>query len=251
MASLFGSIFRKAPLHERMRARISDHAMNQGFCIMPALGIIYASVPKVACTSLKAMFFELHGTSSDVNISAIHDVARQPWQHVSDYTVEGFAALIERRELRLVAFVRDPFARLASCYVNQFRYPLNYWDDPRRVGLRAQLLEDPMKPASFAEFVEAVARQRPGEMNTHWAPQTHQLCIPDLAYDFVGRVEAMEADIARLGGVIGRELKPVKAWNVTSAGSDLRSLYSPETEALAAKIYAQDFRTFGYRPRLA
>ncbi len=236
------------PLHLRMAAQMSAGEINHSFHMMPELGIIYVSIPKVACTSLKLAFREVYGAAGSIRPGAIHDVANQPWQHMRDLGLRDLARRIENGTLKPVTFVRNPFSRALSCYRNQFEYPLRNWDKPNRVHLRSLLIEDPMRRMSFAEFLEAVDRQKSAGMNGHWRPQADFVMAKDIPYAFIGRQENLREDFTALGKIVGTNLSSIKlaSRNRSGAGASLADYYTPETIEMVRRIYAADFETFGY-----
>lgn len=236
------------PLHMRMAAQMSAGEINHSFHIMKELGIVYVSIPKVACTSLKAAFRELYGVEGGSALKEVHNVANQPWQHVNDRGLRDLASRIENGELKPVTFVRNPFSRALSCFRNQFEYPLRNWDKPNRVHLRSLLIEDPMRHISFTEFLETVSRQKSVDMNGHWRPQADFVMAKDIPYAFVGRQESLGEDLLVLGKLIGRDFSSVElaSRNRSGAGTMLAEYYTPETIELVRHIYAADFEIFGY-----
>ena len=236
------------PLHLRMAAQMSYGEINHSFHIMPELGILYVSIPKVACTSLKLTFNNLYGGNPDIRPGQIHNVENQPWQHVTDSGLRDLARRIESGELRPVTFVRNPFSRALSCYRNQFEFPLRNWEKTNRVHLRSLLLDDPMRPATFLEFLAAVGRKKSVDMNGHWRPQADFVMAKDIPYSFIGHQETLGDDLKELGRMIGKDFSSLRvpSKNRTGAGTMLGDYYTPEAIDLVRHIYATDFEIFGY-----
>ena len=67
-------------------------------------------------------------------------------------------------------------------------------------------------------------------------------------YDFIGSVENMEGVV----NFLCEHHLPFRPWqkHATNAALLLKEHYCEQTEALATKIYAEDFRVFGYKPGL-
>lgn len=237
------------PLALRMRAQMDVRDIERSFHIMPDLGIVYLSIPKAACTTLKLTFHKLYGVETEgLGFHDIHDASKQPWQHISEFGLARLAGMIEDGSLRPVTFVRDPFSRALSVYRNQFEFPMRGWRKARRIKLRSQLLDDPMRRLSFAEFLDAVARQKSRWMNEHWRPQTELMMSQDISYSFVGHQENLEGDLLALGGLVGRDfsLSGIHSMNRSGAGDALARYYTPETADMVRHIYAADFRILGY-----
>ncbi|WP_421863655.1 sulfotransferase family 2 domain-containing protein [Parvibaculum sp.] len=114
--------------------------------------------------------------------------------------------------------------------------------------MRSLLLDDPMRPASFIEFLEAVKRKKSIDMNGHWRPQADFVMVKDIPYSFIGRQETLDDDLKALGRMIGKDLSSLrlKSKNRTGAGTMLDEYYTPEAIDLVRHVYAADFETFGY-----
>lgn len=243
---------RRVGLPARMLARQPEPSIQHNFHIMRDQRIVYASIPRVACTMLKTTFARLCTRDPNFPRRSIHNTDIQPMEHISDVGVPKLAAWIESGELRPIAFVRNPYVRVLSCYLSQFGYPLRGWDKPSRIALRGLLVADPMRPATFPEFVEAVSRQTVYQMNGHWRPQADQILWGDIPYAFVGRLETFGEDIVRLGTLIGEDLMPYLGEHVhqTESSERLRQYYTPELQRQVYEIYKADFDAFGYPEQL-
>ncbi|MEQ9529441.1 MAG: sulfotransferase family 2 domain-containing protein [Parvibaculaceae bacterium] len=243
-----GQFFRPSP-EARVLKRMPLDAINHNFHIMPKLGIVYAAIPKVGCSMLKAAFLRYHGSAETKRLKHIHNVDNQPWEHVKDRGVADMLNRISRGDLKAVAFVRNPYARTLSCYINQF-------DTSGLEGIpegfrkrREQLMGDADRVPTFEEFVDAVGRQSTYEMNGHWRPQTEQLLWGDIDYTFVGQLENFDEGRVRLSDLAGHDLKPYfTRFSSHHAGSVSRTgeFYTPEIAEKVRHIYAADFETFGY-----
>jgi hypothetical protein len=141
-------------------------------------------------------------------------------------------------------FVRDPYRRALSAFADKvlgkrkqarpFYHWLGRFDDP--------------------EFIDFLRFLGDGGSHTdaHWAPQADLMLLPVESFDFIGRLERLDADLAH---VVDRIFAPQSPFEMRRAGprtdSHLRFVgaYSPEGLALVNRIYAADFELFGYRMR--
>lgn len=142
-----------------------------------------------------------------------------------------------------VAFVRNPFDRLVSCWCDKVRR--KWLPSLQRQGLR--------KDMSFPAFVEQVARvpdsECPGAAQ-HFRSQTYDLCIGDrVVPDFVGRIDTFAHDWKRMRELIkghcGVDMGPVRHANA-SQHRPYRSYYTPELRRLVERRFADDLEVFGY-----
>ncbi|MBO6678691.1 sulfotransferase family protein [Parvibaculum sp.] len=249
LAKKAGRFFRPSP-QARALKRMPLEAINHNFHIIPKLGIVYAAIPKVGCSMIKAALFRFHGDDTPKTMKQIHNVAGQPWEHVTDHGLAAMLERIGRRELKAVAFVRNPYARVLSCYLNQFDTSGMKVIPEGFRARRKQLLGDPDRVPTFDEFLDAVGRQSTYEMNGHWRPQAEQLLWGDISYDFVGRLENFDEEIGRLSGIAGHDLEPYfqkeSGTRFVSAGKRLGEFYTPDITEKVRRIYAADFEAFGY-----
>ncbi len=134
-------------------------------------------------------------------------------------------------------FVRNPYARVLSAYLDKIAT-----GNPgfrRIIGLDGRAL-------SFADFLH---RLGDGYLtaNIHWAPQADIIALPPASLDFVGRVETLEPDLAR---VMDRIFGPAghgmvrRVEGVRSASGRLAEFYGPAERRLVQALYARDFGLF-------
>jgi len=209
------------------------------FHLLPEQRLLYVSLPKVASSTLKTTLLRLALGDPDYRPRRTHQAAEKLLRKPPP----GFD--FDAPDLRRFCFVRDPYSRLLSCYLDKFAQR-GGWDSPKRQRVRRDLLADPMTPIGFAEFVERVARQAPGEMNRHWRPQTALLHWGRIRYDFVGRLERFEAELARLAPIV--DLRPWlhRRTKKTGAATRLADYYTPDLAARVRETFAADFEALGY-----
>jgi len=130
--------------------------------------------------------------------------------------------------------VRSPYTRTLSAYLDKIE----------RRALRAG------KESSFRDFLlQAKNKQRFLFSNAHWAPQSSLMLIPVEQFDFIGKVESLNDDLAEITRRIRPELEQSLTSfkkNATGAGDKLRHYYDDELIALVQDLYRDDFTTFNY-----
>lgn len=130
-------------------------------------------------------------------------------------------------------FVRNPFTRTLSAYLDKVE--------------RRAIKND--KPTSFKNFLYQLEAGRL-HSNAHWAPQSDLLLIPVDQFDFIGRTEPFDADIATVKNRLLNKTsdEPVKSIlsNSTNATGKLDRYYDDETIELVRNLYRQDFEIFDY-----
>lgn len=153
--------------------------------VVPSLGVIYVSVPKVASTRIKRTLAETVGRySSTPGRKRRLRGLRGP----HSMTVGAFHRLaIDPRTLRF-SFVRNPYARAVSCWADKWQAQPLVGGDPfinRYLALRSGI--DPALPAgvdrtlSFAAFVSFASAVADARIDLHLQAQHDILAMPDSA----------------------------------------------------------------------
>jgi hypothetical protein len=205
---------------------------------------MYVTVPKAACTTILTtlQWLEADGDESRLPDDP-HDKRNSPLLGPLD-DMRLFKKAMKTRCFLKFSFVRNPYTRILSCYLDKIAgHP-----DLKRAYL-PKLGLPPDGEFSFREFLELVGRQQPREMNVHWAPQSFLLSSDKVGYDFLGRVERLETDLARVLDMRDLPAPPVSRRarsHATGAHKRLSDFYGPEEIALVREIYAEDFTRFGY-----
>ena len=144
-------------------------------------------------------------------------------------------------------FVRDPYARLVSCYRHKIARPYQqgkkvspiFWVYGRKFSLGME----------FPAFVRAVAATPDERAEKHFRSQTAFLFREGQPIvDFIGRLERFEEDWAEV--CRRTRLQPVaRAYNVTGAPVRLEEWYDEHLLRLVNRRYAADFSLLGYPTR--
>src|SRR5689334_14598047 len=145
----------------------------------------YLATPKVACTT--AILTLQKAELEDINVSAdppdVHDREHSPL--LKPMQVGRLSALLESPEYFKFCFVRNPFTRLLSCYLDKIagEHPVTFFQKSLILRQLGRQLDDMLQFVSFEEFVDAVAAQRLEEMESHWSVQWHHLCEGRIPFD--------------------------------------------------------------------
>lgn len=158
---------------------------------------------KVGCTFWKRIFLSLENkiVTNLTDMSLVHKmdlpiISRE----YTDVDVKNFS-----KAAFSVLFVRDPYSRLFSGYIDKFLYPNpHYWNVYGR-----KIISKYRKNASleslqcghdvtFAEFVEYVVdtyEYKPRLLEDHFSP-IHQHCRPcEIDYKIIGKMETFNDDV--------------------------------------------------------
>lgn len=207
--------------------------------VFPGLGLAYNRVKKNANTSLTILLRDLDGGGL-----AQRDIAK--WEALTPLDLpRGERALLDR--LAWVVVVRDPFSRTLSAFLDKFReekYCRKHGDFPLT----------PEGFAAFLRYLDAGGLARDG----HWDLQTKLIVGPLDRFDAVLRFETLGADLSAALARLGTPFDPERLQRAypsderkqTGASGRLAEFYTPEAEAVVARLYAKDFAALGYAPVL-
>jgi len=191
---------------------------RRGFVSLKA-GVEYLEIPKVACTSIKFALLRTDGLEA---IDGNHAHSHRHWESIPD----------EFKPTLVFSFVRHPFDRLISSYVEKLK-----------TGSAKQLCGCPLPfDASFEEWVRWVVSNRP---DRHWAPQSsimdRRRAKPDVVYRFEKLAPTWEILQSHFG------LADLPHENKSrEPDDDTHFWHDAETVRLAREFYREDFERFGY-----
>jgi len=242
-----------------MQLVAAGFAPNAHIDVLPEQRIIYVCVPKNASSRIKMTLSALLGrtvrSESEANkrrlsslkspkrvgLSVFHRLATDP------YTLH-------------FAFVRNPYARLVSCWRNKFcNVPLTPENPSVRNYLAWRQQNDLSLPAgststlSFEQFINIATMTAKEQVDAHWHLQAGLLDMPSIKLNFIGRVEAFEMDFKRVldhvGASNGLRADATRTVNA-SDHVDWRSYYTTELGNRVYKAYETDFHRFEYPRKL-
>lgn len=204
---------------------VSIASADKRGCVDLELGIFYNRVPKAANSSVVVNLAQ-QKLEYEIESRPAKRIFRRP-SSLSREEMAGFDSLYR------FTFVRNPYVRVLSAYLDKVQRKAAH-------GRRAM---------SFPEFLRRLER---GALyrNAHWAPQASLLLLPVTEYDFIGRVESLERDLAAVlatlqGGPVDRPPRSALG-NWTGAGGRLAQYYDDDSLAIVRRLYARDFEAFGY-----
>lgn len=225
--------------------RIKEKRVNYLCNISIKHKYLYMETPKVGCSSVKKNLQILENSGLDNHLPNVHDKSESPLFSPLDTEIDFRYALENYYKF---SFVRNPYARVLSCYLDKFR--------EGKPKFREQLGFEPETEVSFEEFLERVSGQGAKEMNIHWMPVSLILSTDKIGYDFIGRFERFEDDLKLVMQHIAQEnglslpegilYKSRHSKFQSNAGEKLGLYMTKQAQQLVQKIYAEDFEQFGY-----
>lgn len=217
------------------------------FIAIPALGIAYGRVPKVANSVIKRSLahaaglqdrFPNKGFSKDRNWKTLAPDA---------FFVDAGTLARDFPDLLVFAFVRDPLERLASCYRSKLTQGRTIGKGLAREGLKTGI--------AFPDFVDHVCRRRDWRSNVHYRSQSAILSAivqkPDRRpTTIIGKFETMREDWLRISGMLetrtGRALPRLPRRNPKHEIAKASDFFKDDAALTARAVarYAEDYRLF-------
>jgi len=134
-----------------------------------------------------------------------------------------------------VAFVRNPWDRLVSCWKNKVV-------DSNSFGLEKELY---LQLQEFSAFIEFISQLNIDKTDIHIRRQSAMMDYENI--DFLGRFETYEVDVVKLFELIGFEKHNVANKNESSMGNiSYRKFYSAQDKCIVGDLYAKDIELFNY-----
>jgi len=209
---------------------------------------VYVETAKTGCTSIKALLYAVEMADSGLAPPRhVHHVLARPLVAPFQLPPETLDRMLLGAGTFRFAFVRNPYTRVLSAYLDKI---------VRGRDEKASILrtlgrdpEDLAQPVSFTEFLTAIERQEPKERNIHFGVQSHQTLHGLVPFDFVGRFERLDEDVAALQQAIPalrRARFRAADAHRTNAGEHVRAYYDRIAVRLVRRIYEADFEIYGY-----
>ena len=211
------------------------------------LKILFCYIPKVACTQWKTVLMQPN--PPERKSDSVHNPKNFKFLHV--YPKDDVRRML-KTYFKFV-FVREPFERLLSAYLDKF-----HGGDPTFHNSFGRGIIKTYRPGgnpehkniTFDEFLNYVINIGKGYWNEHW--QTYdKLCHPcGIQYDFIGRFENLEEEasfvlsgIRRKSGVLFPHVQP----SSTLSKLSFYFLQIPrERLDKVLRIFSGDSEMFGY-----
>ncbi|MDX1804930.1 MAG: sulfotransferase family 2 domain-containing protein [Alcanivorax sp.] len=198
--------------------------------------LAYLVNSKAACSSIKKALVDTISTQDIEDDHSIH-----AHQAVSEITQRGYSESLS--DYYLFSFVRNPFERIVSAYVNKFQDQEKI--DSRGFEFRKYVWGIFDRHDSFRVFVEKVSVIPDVISDRHFVSQTYLFDqLSGRSPDWVGRMERMNDDYGRIKEKFA--LAEMPHFN-RSAKYDYRSYYKDrEVIDMVRKRYRDDVERFGY-----
>lgn len=210
---------------------------------LPSHDCIYVKNPKAGCTTLLLWLHRIHtGERHFLSQETIHFDHGLPRPRELGW--DRIEAMLSGAAFRFT-FVREPLRRIESAYRDKIA-PEDRENFRRQVRHALGLPQTAGASVTFEQFVTALETQDPLQMDPHWRPQHLNLMHGLVDYDFIGRLESFDADLARLRDLTGLPDVPVEVRNTTSGRTEGLLDARPDLRRRVEAVYERDFELYGY-----
>jgi hypothetical protein len=234
-------------------------APNAHIDVLPKQRVIYVCVPKNASSRIKMTLSILLGRTLRSEWEA-HKRKLSGLKSPKRAGLTVFHRLAtDPRALRF-AFVRNPYARLVSCWLSKFcevpMIPTKPSVDSYlawRLKNDSLLPEGPTSTLPFDTFINFATMTAQDRVDAHWHRQAGLLDMPGIELNLIGKVESFEQDIMHvLDHVQANDALRADAIKPTNVSDhvDWRSYYTNELADRVYKAYELDFDRFKYSRKL-
>ena len=204
--------------------------------ILPTRGVIYVDNPIAASTSIKLLLDRIYSGADWYNPENVHKDRLLP-----EFRKPLLKTLADKPEPWVFSCVSLPENRIISVYeekmrILKFRGPVN-----EILGRK-----DPKADVSIDDFVTAISRTAPEDMDPHWRPQTYNLMLDAVQYDYIAKLDGAADPLLPVVERLGVSLEDIPVRTSTSSGADQDVKLSAQSIEKIREIYAQDYEQFGY-----
>ncbi len=158
---------------------------------------IYCPIPKVASSTIRRLHLMIQNRQNDFNDN--YNLWHYSHFNVSFYSLTYWKAIkiLNNKSYFKFTFVRNPYSRLLSGYLNKFvrpkdKLPFFFKDVIRDVYNYKSEKIDLDKSITFEDFLRYLMRTENKKLNEHWKPQ--YLFLGRTKFDFIGKFENIKED---------------------------------------------------------
>ncbi len=234
-------------------------AILDNFIYSKKSNVIFAYIPKVACTNWKCILRYLDGHDDYLNTSLAHDRNRSELLYVS--RLPNGIDLLNDPSVAKLTCVRNPYSRILSAYLNKVKpfaidnaqpgrdpyfYEIFKRMDEFRIKYRPE--SEHVDFSCFLAWIEF--SNDPLVDNEHWIPQTEILGKNEYVFNYIGRIENLSKDAPIILDWLKCDIPfPThQAVNFppTKANEAINIYYSAKEKKQVQHIYKNDFSYLQY-----
>lgn len=151
----------------------------------------FHSVGKAANSTVKHFLYLGEARGTRFKYENVHDRRLSPLISPFQLTEEHLMEVFNSEDFFKFTFVRNPYSRLLSCYLDRI-VPMR--STPYKELVR-YLGKDVGYDVGFQEFIETICNQSIYEQNNHWRVQYYDAMCDIVDYSFIGKQERFSEDM--------------------------------------------------------
>lgn len=230
---------------EKIKIKTNEIAFKYGYGSLPEriwsiksdkYKFAYVPIPKNACTTMK------------ISLAKFLGIEQKGDPHEIKFE---FANLLDKKfkDYFSFTFVRNPWDRLLSCYMNKIKNEAgrtNGYKDGILSSLLPRYGDAFHAKMPFEEFVEKISEIPDEKSDEHFRSQYTFVYDKkgNKVVDFVGRFENFDKDFDFISEKIGHKLE--KFYEGKTKHKPYQEYYNEKTKELITKRYKKDIEIFGY-----
>lgn len=201
------------------------------------LNCIYMPIPKVASQSFKKMFANYY---SKIHSDQRFNIKRNKKWGLPFNRISKIEADVLSDDVFVFSFVRNPYKRILSCYLDKIKNPTTYLGF-LRYGNRFY------KEMSFEDFLEEIYKIPDSEADKHFRSQhTFLMNEEEFIPHFIGNLETIPRDFERLLNKIGTDKLEITHKRRTKSHKNRKDFFTPKAKELIRERYRKDFLYLNY-----
>ena len=212
----------------------------------------FHAISKVASSTIKHLCYKKELEDSHYPMPSVHIRNTSPLLSPYQLSDEDLSRVLEGNEFFRFTFVRNPYSRLLSCYLDRIMGGVSR---PYRQLVTAMGRKNGYQP-SFEEFIVAICSQSVYQQNNHWRVQYYDAMKNSIDYHTIGKQEYFNRDFSKIYYRIFYEKLEDESLEVnaspskTDANSKLLNYWTPELASMVQEKYSEDFSFFQYEKEL-
>lgn len=216
------------------------------------LEFVYCRIPKAANSTVIATLYNAQYHQKEFSREEMNKIKMKGYLKPSQFSQKQLKNL---SNFFIFTIARNPYTRLVSAYQDKLLTNSNFLQKTQRDYILTFLGKEKGKEISFSEFLDYLEFSRNGlYVNYHWCRQVDLLPFSPKTMSYIGKMENIENDLKEITRHIFGKYQPMITWNPHSTkkispktGNDPKlNLLTPTIRKRIAKLYKDDFETFGY-----
>lgn len=210
---------------------------------------IYVENPKVGCSTIKDTLQRMDLEYAELKRDDPDDIHNRKYSPLlMPSQTCGLDRLINNPDYFSFCFVRNPYARLLSAFLEKIEKNKQVkWSILYAMGEDSTNLS---KKISFEEFVDVVCELDVYDMDPHWRIQYFHTFQNLVDYDYIGRMESFDKDISYvLSRLVDnhRDYYRPEVRHSTNSSYLYKQYYNDVIQEKVFNKYKIDFDYFGYK----